>query len=156
MDDVWVVVVGGTLSILAAITTHYLMKRRELKMREAEHKLERYNDFLASLAGIGSGYKTYEAHVHSANAINTLSIVASKKVLEAVYEMVDYIQPHEGKSDNISEQDRILNKLILEIRRDLYPKTSKDFRQFKFRLISHGLKPGEAVDTLEGLHSHDR
>ena len=97
-----------------------------------------------------------EAHVHSANAINTLSIVASKKVLEAVYEMVDYIQPHEGKSYNISEQDRILNKLILEIRRDLYPKTSKDFRQFKFRLISHGLKSGEDVDTLEGLHSHDR
>ena len=148
MADVWVVVVGGILSILAVITTHYLIKRRELEIREAEHKLERYNDLLASFAGIGSGYKTYEAHIHFTNAINTLSLIANKKVLEAAYELVDYI--NKGESDNTSEQDRILNKLILEIRRDLHTKTSKDFRQFEFHIISHGLKPGEGVDTLEG------
>ncbi|MBE9595037.1 MAG: hypothetical protein IMF19_16345 [Proteobacteria bacterium] len=156
MTDVLVVVVGGILSILAAITTHYLIKRRELEIREAEHKLKRYKDFLASLAGIGSGYKTYEAHVHFTNAANTLNLIASKKVLEAVYELVDHVQTHKGEGYNISEQNRILNKLILEIRRDLHPKTSKDFRQFEFHFFSHGLKPGEGVDTLEGWHSHDK
>lgn len=156
MTDVGVVVVSGTLSIFGVIITHYLIKRRELEIREAEHKLERYKDFLASLAGIGSGYKTYEAHVNFTNAANTINLIASKEILEAVYELVDYAQTHKGESYNISDQSRILNKLILEMRRDLHPKTSKDFRQFEFHFFSHGLKPGEGVDTLEGWHSHDK
>ncbi|CAD6491217.1 MAG: hypothetical protein LAKADJCE_00081 [Candidatus Argoarchaeum ethanivorans] len=150
MTDVWVIVVGGILSILAATISHYFIKRRELDIRDAEHKLERYNYLLESFAGIGSGYKTYEAHVHFTNAVNTLNLIASKKVLEAVYELVDYIQTPKGESYNISDQDRITNKLILEIRRDLHSKTLKDFKQFEFRIKSHGLKPGEVVDTLEG------
>ena len=81
MTDVWLVVVGGILSIFAAIATHYLIKRRELEIIEAEHKFERYNYFLASFAGIGSENKTDEAHVHFENAVNTLSLIASEKFL---------------------------------------------------------------------------
>jgi len=154
MISVWIAIISGLLAILAAIITHYLTKRRELEIREAEYKLERYKDFLASLAGVGSGYKTYDAHVHFTNAANTLNLIASKKVLEAVYELVDYVQTHKGENYNISEQNKILNKLILEIRRDLHPRTLKDFKQFEFHFFSHGLKPGEGVDTIKGQHSH--
>lgn len=35
MTEVLVVATGGMLSILAAIITHYLLKRRELEVREA-------------------------------------------------------------------------------------------------------------------------
>ena len=136
MTEVWVVVIGGIISIFAAIGTHYLIKRRELEIIVVEHKFERYNDFMASFSGIGGENKTYEAHVHFTNAINTLNLIASKKVLEAMNELVDYVQTHKGECFNISEQNIILNKLILEIRRDLHPKTSKDFRQFEFRVIS--------------------
>ena len=153
MLGIWVAVITGMLTILAAIITHYLAKRRELEIREAEYKLERYKDFLDSLAGIGSGYKTYEAHTSFANAVNTLNIAANKKVLEAVYEVVEYIETHKGEDYTIAEQNRILSRLMLEIRRDLHPRTLKDFARFEFHFFSYGLRPGEAVDTREDWHS---
>ena len=149
MSTVLVAIVGGILAILAAIITHYLMRIRDLEMKEAEYKLERYNDFLASFAEIGSGFKPYEAHVRFENAVNTLNLVASYEVLVLIYELLKYIETHKGAEYSVHDQDKILNKMILEIRRDLHPRTIKNFEQFEFRIISHELRPGEYVDTVE-------
>ena len=143
MSDVLAAIVSGILVIFAAIYTNYRTREKDLKMKEYEHKLERYKEFLGSFAEIGGRFKTYEAHIRFANAVNTLNIVASKDVLEEVYGLVKQA----GYSTN--DQDETFKKVILVIRRDLHPKTIENFERFEFPVLSTELRPGTYVDTGE-------
>lgn len=150
-------IIGGTVTLLTAIMSHYFAKGRELRIKEAEYKLERYKNFLDSLAGIGSGASTYEDHKRFVNAVNTLNLTANKETLEAIYKFLDFIDSINGKEEyDLQEQRSILNEIILEIRRDLHPEAVEDFEQFEFTFCSHGLTPGEVVDKSEGWGSFGR
>ena len=143
--EIKVAIIAGLVTFAAAVIAYFLERRREHKLKELEFRLDRYKDFLAAFAEIGSGYKTHEAHLKLANAVNSMNLIASRPVLNHVYSLIDYVQSHRGPSYSVAEQDEIIRQIILAIRDDLGQDTSA-FRDFSFRTISPGTRPGEVVE----------
>lgn len=143
---IMVALIGGIFTLAVALFVHLFTKQRELKQKELEFKLDRYKEFLSGIAEIGSKYKSYEAHLKIANAVNTINLIGSVEVLKNTYELLNYIMSHRGDKYDIEQQDRIINKIILSMRKDLSQNYKKEIGQFMFRTISPGIKPGEAVE----------
>ncbi|MGA2236178.1 MAG: hypothetical protein ABSG23_11940 [Terriglobales bacterium] len=79
-----VAVIGAVATLIVAVISHFFARRRELQLKNLEFKLDRYADFLGAFAEMGSGQKTYEAHLRVASAINTMNLFASRDVLHNV------------------------------------------------------------------------
>ena len=141
-----IAIIAASATLLGAMVAHYFTRRRELGLKELTFKLDKYAEFLAGFAEMGSKHKTYEAHLKIASSVNTLNLIASNEVLVRVYELLDYVSQHRGKNYSIEEQDRILNNIVLSVRKDLGQRHGKEFEMFKFRLISPGIAPGEVID----------
>jgi hypothetical protein len=140
-----VALIGGIFTLASALFVHLFTKQRELKQKELEFKLDRYKEFLSGIAEIGSKHKSYEAHLKIANAVNTINLIGSAEVLNNTYELLNYIMSHRAGKYDIEEQDRIINRIILSMRKDLSQNYKKEIGQFMFRTISPGIKPGEAI-----------
>jgi len=141
-----VALIGGMVTLATALFAHLFARQRELKQKELEFKLDRYKEFLSGFAEIGSGYKSYEAHLKIANAVNTINLIGSVEVLKSTYELLDYVSSHRGNEYPVEEQDRIINKIVIAIRKDLSQTYKGEIGQLRFRTISPGIKPGEAVE----------
>ncbi len=137
-----VAIIGASVTLLVAIIADYSNKRKEFLQKELEFKLDRYNDFFSGFAEIGSGYKTYEAHLKFANAVNTINLIGNFEILENIYSLIDYSTNNRDDDVSTEDQDLIINKIISSIRKDLHQPYSGEF---KFRIISPGIKPGDIV-----------
>jgi hypothetical protein len=140
-----VALIGALATLIAAVVGQYLNRRREVKLQELKFKLDRYMDFLSGFSEMGSSYKSYEAHRKLANSVNLMNLIASREVLEKVHDLLDYIGTHQGEDYSVEQQDNIIRSIILSIRKDLGQKVSQ-FKDFKFRTISPGIKPDEAIE----------
>lgn len=151
-----VALIGALATLIAATVSHFFARRREHQLRNLQFRLERYAEFLGGFAEMGSSNKTYEAHLRIANAVNTMNLIASRKVPECVYELLDYVSSHRGPEYQVNEQDRIIGSIILAIRADLGEKTS-GLSDFRFRTISPGSGPSstnpQLVEETRGLFS---
>jgi hypothetical protein len=143
--QLWVALIAASATLLSAVFTLYFTRQREIKLKELAFKLDKYADFLTGFSELGSRNKTYEAHLKLTNSVNTLNLIASNEVLTHVYRLLDYVSQHRGESYSVEEQDRILNAIILSIRKDLGRSHGKEFEGFRFRLISPGIAPGEVI-----------
>jgi len=130
-------VIAAMATLLVAVISHFSARRREHRLKNLQFKLDKYADFLGGFAEMGSANKTREAHLRLANAVNTMNLFAGHEVLLRVYELLDYISDHRDGSYSVREQDEIIRKIILAIRRDLNEKIS-DLSSFPFRTISPG------------------
>ncbi|HEX8846520.1 MAG TPA: hypothetical protein VF791_17870 [Pyrinomonadaceae bacterium] len=144
--QLWVAIIAASVTMMSAVFTLYFTRRREIKLRELSFKLDKYADFLTGFSVMGSRHKTYEAHLKLTDSVNTLNLIASSEVLTHVYELLDYVSQYQGASYSVEEQDRILNQIILSIRKDLGRSHGREFEGFKFRLISPGLAPGQVIN----------
>ena len=142
--EIKVAIIAGLVTFAATIIAYFLERRRERQLKELEFRFDRYKDFLAAFAEMGSSYKTHEAHLKLANAVNSMNLIASRPVLNHAYSLIDYVQTHRGSSYSVAEQDEIICRIILAIRDDLGQNTS-EFQGFPFRTISPGIRPGEVV-----------
>lgn len=124
-------------SIIVASLTFYLTKSKEREAEARRQRMEHYKEFLESLSGVvvSSSSITLEAQLRWQNACNTISLVASQKVLEALWNFQDAIaQNNPDKSPNL--HDKRLNELVLAIRADLGVSPKDDPTLFRFRLWS--------------------
>ena len=138
--SILVAIIGAFVTLSVFFIGEFYTRNREVRQKEIEFKLQKYNDFLGGFAEIGSGTKTYAAHLKFANAINTCNIIASKKTLGNMYALLDYVSTHNGSDYSIKEQDAIIQNIILSIREDL-GQSSFEFQDFPFRTISPGGSP---------------
>ncbi|MCK4255984.1 hypothetical protein KAX35_03770 [candidate division WOR-3 bacterium] len=143
----WITSIGALATILAAIIAQFLNRRREVKLEELKFKLNCYTDFLSGIAMLGGTHKNYESHLKFAHSINTMNIISSKEVLDCVNELLDYIGTYSGSNYSIQEQDEIIRKLILAIRKDLGQNVGGGLSEFPFRTISPGIRPDEVIET---------
>jgi len=141
-----VALIGGIVTLAAALFAPLFARQREMKQKELEFKLDRYKEFFSGFAEIGSGYKSYEAHLKFANAVNTINLIGSVEVLKSAYELLDCISSHRGDDCSVEEQDRIINKIVIAIQKDLSQTYKGGISQLRFQTISPGIKPGEAVE----------
>lgn len=127
-------VVVAVISGIVAVTTpgfaFYLTKAKERDADRQKRKFEQYQEFLAATGGIVGTDATPQGQRRFAAACNTLSLMASVRVIRALHEYQDEIRvsnPH--KSDE--RHDALFSKLVWEIRKDLRirgtPRRAEDF-----------------------------
>lgn len=110
-------------AIITAIITDYLNKRSKLKFEERRLKEQFYLEFIHALSENMNNLESSESTIRYNHAFNNLTLIASPKVLLALYEYSDLVIKH-LKDDSIinyeKQYTKAFTKLIKEIRLDLY------------------------------------
>ncbi|MBN9087347.1 MAG: hypothetical protein J0J01_10610 [Reyranella sp.] len=113
-----VAVITAGASLLVALASIVFSLRREQAGDWRKVKFEHYREFMSALSGIVGADVTPEGQRRFAQACNTVQLVASKQVIEALHDFRDEISgsnPHRSKE----RHDALLSRLIREIRTDL-------------------------------------
>jgi hypothetical protein len=134
-----VAVISASASIAVAAVTFFLTKRKEREAEWRKQKLDHYREFLDALSGTVGTDSTPEAQRRWARAANTIGLVASQRVLEALWKFQDSIA-RSNPNPSIEDHDRKLNQLMLAIRTDLGVTPADDPSHFSFRLWCSGTK----------------
>ena len=141
-----VAVVSASASILAAALTFYLTKRHELAVQLRHEKLNHYKVLLAAISDLAvDGTNKTDANMRFALAVNTIGLAAPQYVISALmafHDEVKYTNP--CKSDE--RHDRLLNELLLAIRKDIGLAKGDNAGTFKFHLI--GVAPQSGSQQL--------
>ncbi len=127
-------VITGCLAIIGVILTSYLTRKREREAVLRQTKLEHYREYVAGLSGIVEGRAvSAEAHERYADAVNGLMLVASGRVLKALYSLLA-----ETSSRNRSQEvhDALLNDLLKVMREDVLPGDADASELPPFRLTT--------------------
>jgi hypothetical protein len=130
-----VAVVGASASIIAAALTFYLTKRHELAVQVRKEKLNHYRVLLASLSDLAvDGTNKTDANRKFALAANTIGLAAPQYVIGALMAFHDEVKyTNRCKSDE--RYDKLLNELLLAIRKDIGLAKGDNAGTFKFHLI---------------------
>jgi hypothetical protein len=72
------------VALLTAWLTSKFTARRDRESDWRKLRLDIYREWMTALSGIGIGRDTYEAHLHFADASNSMWLVASTPVLAAL------------------------------------------------------------------------
>lgn len=128
-----VAVVTALSSITVAALTYSFTKRKEREADWRKYKYEQYKEFVAAIAAMVGSDIAPEVSQKFALVSNTLHLIGSKGVLDALHTLLHELIDLKG---NISQarQAACLNKLIWEIRKDLeIPQTASE-AEFSVRL----------------------
>ena len=142
-----VAVVSASASILAAALTFYLTKRHELAVQLRIEKLNHYRVLVASLSDLAvDGTNKDDANMRFALAANTIGLAAPQYVISALmtfHDEVKFSNPHKTQE----RHDKLLNDLLLAIRKDIGLAKGDDAATFKFHLI--GSAPQSSPQELD-------
>jgi hypothetical protein len=134
---IFVAVISAAASIAVAATTFFFTKRKEREAEFRKQKLEHYREFLDALSGTVGTDSTPEGQRRWARATNTIGLVASQRVLVALWKFQDAIA-HSNPNPSTEEHDQKLNQLMLAIRADLGVTPEDNPDDFSFRLWCSG------------------
>jgi hypothetical protein len=126
-------------AIVVAALSYWFAKWKEREADWRKWKYEQYKDFILSLSGIAGSDHSDEGVKHFARASNTMHLIGSTGVLDALHAFQEEIRstnPHQ----NPALADQLLSKLVWEIRHDLGISTISDSDEFTVRLWSSGTK----------------
>jgi len=126
------------VGILGLFITGALERRRALRLRELEFRLDRYKEFLQALSEYGAN-PTFATQLSFANSLNVVLLIGSTGLLRAVKDLVDNYNDEKGSSE---KQVSILNRIMLEMRHDLNDAESKHLAEFDFPIIFPGIPSG--------------
>lgn len=134
------------VSVLTAVgtvlITSALARRREHEADWRKLKLAQYQEYVAALSGVVRERATAEGKRRYADAVNSMALVASVPVLEALGRFqaeITYVNQHHSDA----EHDRLLDELFRAMRGDVQPPSGRDNPSTPFRLL--GLPP-DAID----------
>jgi hypothetical protein len=139
VDSTIVLAVISAVTVLssaavAAVLPYVLTKRRERETDWRKVKLDLYREYIAALSGIVEGRETEEGHIRYVDAVNTITLVASPAVMEALYAFLDYTTSR-SVNKSIEQHDENWTNLINAIHRDIYPAIDATLPQ-TYRLIT--------------------
>ncbi|WP_234729789.1 hypothetical protein [Acidocella facilis] len=105
-------------AVLAAVLTYVFTERRERNAEWRKLKLEQYKEFILALSSTVSGRENREAHFRYADAVNAMSLVASRDVLQALGAFQTEISFLNNQRSG-EKHDILLNSLIKAMREDI-------------------------------------
>jgi hypothetical protein len=132
-----VAVISAAASLLAAAVTFWLTKQKEREAEWRTQKLAHYRELLDAMAGIVGSDSTPDGQRRWAKSTNTIALVASQQVLQALREYQSAIAKS-NPNPSIEAHDLALKYLILAIRADLNVKPNDDPSTFSFQLWCSG------------------
>jgi hypothetical protein len=135
--SVVVSVIAAASSVMVAAASFYLTKAKEREADWRKYKFEQYKEFLVSISGIVGTDSTPEGNRAFAKASNTLHLIGSKGVLEALHAYQTEIRVS-NPDPSVELQYELLSRLVWEIRKDArIPKTAT-LSEFEVKLWSSG------------------
>jgi hypothetical protein len=138
MIEDWIVVICGVLAIVIVLAVTLInLRSAERRMHENTHKLKVYTELLnaiteLNLAG-GDPYKMDVAKKNLAMTLNRLNLVGSSGVLKCTNDLLDFLNEHKDKDYDTLRLHNILNKLVIEARRDLNPSHARKVEEAQVR-----------------------
>lgn len=124
MDTTIIVALLATFTaIVTAIITDFLNKRSKLKFEERKLKEQYYLEFIHALSENMNNLESTEATIRYNHAFNNLVIIASPKVLLALYEFADLMINHLKDNSVVNYEakyTKMFTTLVKEMRVDLY------------------------------------
>ena len=142
---VTVAVISAAAAIVVPAISFYLTKSKERQADWQRYKFELYKDLIQSLSGIVGTDSTPEGKKQFARACNTLHLIASKGVLDALHDFLDEISVS-NVNRNDERHDALLSRLEWEIRQDLRIPHNPPLDRYRARLWCSG-SDCEAVVT---------
>ena len=132
-----VAVISAGAAIVISMLTYHWTKRREHETEWRHMKIEQYKEFVTALSGIVGSRSTREAQARYADAVNSLTLVASPDVMRAIYSFQDEIANlvRSGASRSDERHDKLLSDLLNAIRLDIQPNINADRQRLTFRLL---------------------
>lgn len=132
-----VAVISAAASLAVAAVTFFLTKGREREAEWRKQKLEHYREFLDAMSGTVGTDSNPEGQRRWARAANTIGLVASQRVLAALWQFQDSIAKS-NPNPSVEDHDRKLNQLMLAIRADLGVTPADEPAFSSFRLWCSG------------------
>ena len=135
MTDSTALTVGVTalVSVSVVFITYILTKRREYEADLRKLKFGQYQEFLLAMSGIVGERATDEAHRRYADAVNSILLVGTDKVLIALQEYMAE-NSYLNKRRSVDKLNRLLDVLLRAMREDIHPRLSAISPTYSFRL----------------------
>ena len=126
-------------SILVAALTFYLTKRHQFNVEWQNQKLNHYKVLLSAIsdAAVGDAKAVY----HFALATNTIALVGSQAVIQALMAFHAGVEPSNPDRSPVRENE-LLRKLLLDIRKDIGLSKNDNPETFVFHLVGGALSKG--------------
>ncbi|MBR8317343.1 MULTISPECIES: hypothetical protein [Burkholderia cepacia complex] len=115
---------SGVFALVGVIVTARLTQHREHEAAWRQTKIEHYQEFMVALSGVVSGRSTPSAQERYADAVNSLALVASPAVLDAVHAFQAEIT-YRNRNRSDVQHDALLNAVIQAMRNDIQPSGSR-------------------------------
>ena len=138
MDTTIVVaIIAAASGVIVTAISFYLTKKKEREADWRKYKFEQYKGFMVALSRTVGSDSTDERQGAYTEACNTLNLIGTKGILDALREFRDETGPS-NPHKSLEKHDRLLSRLIWEIRQDLeIPGTPKP-DEFSARLWCSG------------------
>jgi len=135
---VTVAIISASAAVVVPALGFYFTKSKERQADWQRYKFELYKEFVESLSGIVGTDSSPNGQRRFAAACNTVHLIASKGVIDALHEFQDEIRISNTDRDD-KRHDDLLTKLEWEIREDLNIRDNPSLDQFKARLWTSGI-----------------
>jgi hypothetical protein len=132
-----IAIISAAAAICVPAISFYLTKSKERQADWQRYKFELYKELVQSFSGVVGTDFTPEGSRRFASACNTLHLIGSKGVLEALHHFQDEIRVSNTRRDD-DRHDELLARLEWEIREDLRIPNNPPLSQFKARLWCSG------------------
>lgn len=134
-----VALIAAIATIAVAATSFFLNEHAKRKAEWRQKKFAHYQELLQALSELAiDGKNKRQANFDFSAASNTVVLIASQEVVTAL--MLFHSEITRSNKDNFSleRHDKLLQKLILAIRKDIGLSKKDDPDTFDFHLIGSG------------------
>jgi hypothetical protein len=140
--SVLVEVITASTAVIVAAVSYWFTKWKEREADWRKWKYEQYKEFMVSISGIVANDATPEGNRIFAKACNTLHLIGSKGVLDALHAF-----QCEARSSNPNHSDvketALLSRLVWEVRKDMEIPGTPQISKFFVQLWCSGTNPKE-------------
>lgn len=134
-SSVLIAIISASASILVAAFTFYFTKRYQTNSEWKKEKLEHYRKLLFALSDLAiDGKDKDQANQEFSEYCNTICLVASQEVIHKLMTLHDFLKlPIEKRNADI--EPKLINQLMIEIRKDIGLTKKDNIQEFNFHLI---------------------
>jgi hypothetical protein len=141
-------VIAITVAVLTAGMTYVLTRKREHEADWRKIKLDLYRTYVVALSGVLRHNRTSENQAKYADAVNSLTLVASPAILKALYSFQDGVSDSKNAGTDRDLQ-KLVDGLLIALREDIGPAAQGQARDLSFRFMEP--PPGEHEVPVDQL-----
>lgn len=143
--QIWTAIIAAISALLVASFTYWSSKKSDREAEWRKLKLQKYEEFATSLGRMAEGDATDAIKTRFNVASNSLHLIASKRVVDALEDFRKEISAG-NTNKTIAKHDELLSRLFWEIRLDLGDPPTSDPSDFRMKLWTSGTKETSRAD----------